>query len=74
MNFISSLFSAPKPPSLPALPPLPTLKDPEVEARRKRVRLAAVKRRGRTATILTGGEGDISLVPVVRPELSKTLG
>ena len=71
MGFI---FSPPKPPPLPPLPPLPTLKDPEVEARRKRVRLAAVKRRGRVATILTSGEGDLSQAPVTRPELKGMLG
>lgn len=71
---MGSLFS-PSPPAPPPLPPLPTPEDPAVEERRRKLRLAEAARRGRGATILTSGLGDVSQPPVERPAAtSATLG
>ena len=45
------------------------LSDPAVEEARRRQILAARQARGRAATILTGGEGDVSPVPAIRKAL-----
>lgn len=50
-----SVFSPPKPKKVAAAPPPPERDDPEVTARREELRLSELKRRGRAATILTGG-------------------
>lgn len=66
----------PPPPAPPPAPPPPILDEdqPEViEARRQR-RLAEARRRGRAATILTGGQGDQTPVTVNRPGLRSFLG
>ena len=65
MGFI---FSPPKPKVEP-LPPLPTSEDPAVKRRKEELRLAQKRRRGRAATILTGGLGDTSMAPVERKTL-----
>lgn len=56
-------------PSVPPPPPPPTREDPEVKAAREKTRLAALQRKGRRASILTGGQGvEDSLGSVSRPE------
>lgn len=59
--------SAPKPP--PPLPPVPTPEDPAVEQRRRDVRQALKRRRGRGATILTSPLGDTSTPETKRKRL-----
>lgn len=70
-----SLFSSPSPPALPPEPPPPPAPDdPAIEEARRRRRLAEARRRGRQATILTGGEGDTTEATVSRPQLRTLLG
>lgn len=64
-----ALFSKPKPLSLPAPPPLPKFEDPEVIEARRRARITARKRQGRSESILTSGLGDVSAAPVERKTL-----
>jgi hypothetical protein len=64
---MGSLFSPPAPPAPPPLPPLPTPEDPAIEERRRKLRLAEAARRGRAATILTSGLGDVSDPAIERP-------
>jgi hypothetical protein len=72
---MGSLFSSPSPPAPPPPPPPPpTTDDPVIEDRRRKLQLAELQRRGRAATILTSGLGDLSNVPVDRPTLTGTLG
>lgn len=61
-------FFAPSPPSVPPPPP-PAREDPAVEEARRRQTIAARQARGRAATILTGGAGDLSPVPAARKSL-----
>lgn len=61
-------FFAPSPPSVPPPPP-PARADPAVEEARRRQLIAARQVRGRAATILTGGEGDLSPAPATRKSL-----
>ena len=71
----ASIFNPPSPPPPPPPPaPLPQADDPAVEEERRRRRLAEARRRGRQATILTGGEGDTAPATVARPELRRLLG
>lgn len=56
--------SAPQPAPAP-----PAQADPAVEAARQKELEAAMKARGRAATILTGGQGDTSAAPVERKTL-----
>jgi hypothetical protein len=64
------IFSAPSPPPLPPPPPPPpTPEDPAIKQRKEEVRLAALRRKGRASTILTGGVGDSTTAPVLRPKL-----
>ena len=70
-------FFAPKAPSMPPPPPPPpTREDPEVLEAKKRLRASEAKRKGRAATILTGGEGVLGeAASVTRPEAgADTLG
>ncbi|MGB8274061.1 MAG: hypothetical protein WCF16_02195 [Alphaproteobacteria bacterium] len=62
-------FSAPSPPPLPPLPPLPEKSDAEVQAAALAERLRAARARGRAATILTSGLGDLSSAPVTAKTL-----
>lgn len=54
---MGSLFAPSPPPAPPPPPPLPEVSDPAVTEAQRRERLAAARRRGRRATILTGGQG-----------------
>lgn len=64
---MGSIFSPSPPPPPPPPPPLPTRDDPEVREAERRERLAAARRRGRRATILTGGRGVEGEALVGRP-------
>jgi len=66
---MGSIFNPPKPKAPPPPPPPPTPADPAIEAARRRERDAAKRRRGRQATILTGGLGDTSRPQVQQPSL-----
>lgn len=55
----------PPPPEPP--PPPPTPADPSVEAARNAERQAALRRKGRRSTILTGGEGVLGETSTDRP-------
>lgn len=69
-----SIFS-PASPALPPDPPAPPMVgDPAVEEARRKRRLVEARRRGRQATILTGGAGDESTATVNRPGLRRLLG
>ena len=70
----ASIFSPPSPPALPTVPPPPEPDDPEVEDARRKQRLAEARRRGRQATIITGGSGDETPASVNRPQLRRLLG
>ncbi len=51
-------FLSPKTPSPPLPPPLPpTPDDPAIEAQRKAVQAAEKRRKGRAASVITGGAG-----------------
>lgn len=66
---MTGVFSAPKmPPPEPAAPP-PTRDDPAVEESRRKELLAAAKAKGRSSTLLTGGEGVSGDAPVARKRL-----
>lgn len=54
---MGGLFGGGSAPAPYVPPPLPERTDPEVEARRRRQRLASANRRGRRASIITGGQG-----------------
>lgn len=70
-----SLFSPSSPSALPPpAPPPPAPDDPAIEEERRKKRLVEARRRGRQATILTGGEGDPSKATVSRPTLRTLLG
>lgn len=71
---MGSIFSTPTPSAPPAPPPPPTPDDPAIEERRRKLRLAEQQRRGRAATILTSGLGDLSRPTVERPFLTGSLG
>jgi hypothetical protein len=65
---MSAVFSRPPTPPPPPPPP-PEPSDPQVEAARRRARIAARNARGRAATILTGGRGLAGDAPVARKTL-----
>jgi len=54
-----SVFSPPSPPSLPPPTPIPTPADPAIEEAKRRERLAAQRRKGRSALVLAGEPGDL---------------
>jgi hypothetical protein len=66
---MGSMFSPPKPKPVtpPPSPPMP--EDPVIEEARKREREATKRRKGRQATILTGGLGVTSQPQVQQPTL-----
>ena len=66
---MSAIFSPPKPTPLPPPPPVPQRADPAVLEAAERSRLAAVRARGRAATILTGARGLTGDAPAVRKTL-----
>ena len=69
-----AIFSPPSPslPPKPAAPP--AIDDPAVEEARRKRRLVEARRRGRQATVLTGGAGDESPATVNRPGIRRLLG
>ena len=67
---MGGLFSSPSPPPPPPPPPAPAQEgDPAVEEARRKELIAARKRQGRAATLLTGGYGDLSAAPVATKTL-----
>ena len=66
---MGSMFSPPKPKPVTPPPPPPEADDPAIEDARWREREAAKRRKGRQATILTGGLGDTSQPQVQQPKL-----
>jgi hypothetical protein len=59
----------PEIPPPPELPEVPTIDDPEIAAARERQRQAELRRKGRRAAILTGGQGVTDPLGVVnRPQ------
>ncbi|MGF1594791.1 MAG: hypothetical protein ACFCUW_16035 [Kiloniellaceae bacterium] len=66
---MGSIINPPKPKSPPPPPPPPDPGDPAIEEARRREREAARRRRGRQATILTGGLGDSGPPPLRQPTL-----
>lgn len=67
------IIPVPNIPPPPELPPVPTREDPEISAARERQRQADLRRRGRRATILTGGRGvEDELGVVNRPQAGAT--
>ena len=68
---MGSIFNPPKPKAPPPPPPPPPepAKDPEVEEARSQERHSAKRRRGRQATILTGGLGLTDDPLVQQPKL-----
>ena len=73
---MSFLFGAPKAPALPPPPPPPPkLDDPAIAVARKKQRASDLRRKGRRATIITGGEGVLGSAPLAQPQAgSQTLG
>ncbi len=67
------IFSS-KPSKVEAPPPLPKRTDPSVENARKKAQLDASRRRGRRATILTGGQGVTDVANVDQPQAKTKLG
>lgn len=63
---MSGFFGAPK---MPAQTPPPTLEDPAIAQARAKEQQAALKAKGRAATVITGGEGDTSEAPIQRKRL-----
>ena len=56
-------------PATPAAPVAPTREDPSVAEARARSLALERSRRGRAATIATGGQGVTTEAPVVRPSI-----
>jgi len=52
-----SIFSPPKPPAPVAPPPVVTREDPAIAEAQKKLKDSEAKRKGRAASILTGGQG-----------------
>jgi len=58
------------PPSPPPPPPPPTPDDPAIEAQRKAVQAAERRRKGRAASVITGGAGVTEPALISQPALS----
>ena len=70
---VGNIF-APKPAPLPPPPPPPpTPDDPAVVESKKKLRESELRRRGRRASILTGGQGALGEAEVARPEAGAQL-
>lgn len=69
-------FFAPSPPPLPPPPPPPPQReDPAVAESKKKLRESELLRKGRAASVLTGGSGVLGDTNLARPEAgSETLG
>ena len=66
-------FSPSKPRLPPGPAPPPQRDDPAVVAARKKLRASELRRKGRRATILTGGEGVLGTVPLAQPRAGSQL-
>lgn len=66
---MSAIFSPPKPTPLPPAPEPPRRDAPVVVETAERARLAALRARGRAATIMTGAGGLTGDAPAVRKTL-----
>ena len=56
-------------PSLPPPPPPPpTRDDPAIAEARKKLRASELRRKGRRATIITGGAGVLGEAPLIQPQ------
>lgn len=61
-------FLFPSPPKpVPPPPPPPERDDPVVVASRKKLRQSELRRKGRQASIITGGEGVLGSAPLSQP-------
>lgn len=63
LSNVTSMFST-KMPAVPTLPAAPKMSDPEIENAKRRELLRLSNMKGRSASILTGGQGDTSAAPV----------
>jgi hypothetical protein len=69
MNLLPGFGGSPPKPSIPAAPaPLPTRDDPAVLEAKERTRQADLRRKGRQATLITGGRGVTTDAVIERPE------
>lgn len=66
---MGSLFSSPKMPAPAPVAPPPTREDPAIEEAKRKQRMIEGQRRGRAATIVTGGLGDTGEAEIKRPTL-----
>ena len=57
-----------KTPKVDPLPPPPERDDPAIEAAKEAERLAALRRKGRASTLLTGGAGLLGDASVAQPQ------
>ena len=65
---------SPKTPRLPPPPPAPPKRDdPAVVESKKKLRASELRRKGRRATILTGGEGVQGTAPLAQPRAGSQL-
>lgn len=70
MNLLPGFSKAPK---VDPLPPPPERDDPAIEAAKEAERLAALRRKGRQASVLTGGAGLLGDASVNQPQAGSTL-
>ena len=69
MAFVAKLFGGAKTPALPpAPPPPPTRDDPAIAESRKKLRASELRRKGRRASIITGGAGVLGEAPLIQPQ------
>lgn len=54
----------------PPPPPPPTRADPAIAESRKKLRASELRRKGRRATIITGGAGVLGEAPLIQPQAS----
>lgn len=66
-------FISPDTPKVDPLPPPPTRDDPAIEAAKEAERLAMLRRKGRGATLLTGGGGLSGDASVNQPQAGAQL-
>lgn len=64
---------APDSPKVDPLPPPPTREDPEIEAAKEAERLASLRRKGRAASVLTGGGGLLGDASTAQPRAGATV-
>ena len=66
-------FSPSRPRLPPPPPPPPQRDDPAIAEARKKLRASELRRKGRRATILTGGEGVLGTAPLAQPRAGSQL-